>query len=418
LVNGTTYVFRVAALNTAGQGQFSDATVPVSPRSLPSAPSNVKALASDGAAQLTWSKPASEGSAPVTDYIIQSSLNNGVTWTILNDAVSPATAATVTGLSNGSSYRFRVATVTTAGQGDWSSPTTSISPVGVASAPTSVTAVVGEGQAVLSWSTPASAGGSTIVGYTVQWSSNGGTSWNTRTGVPATNTFTVSNLTNGVTYVFRVAAVNLVGTGAFSAATAPQTPLGLPQQVTKLEAVALSGGVRLTWMPPASTGGRPVSNYLIDYRTVDSADWIRFNGSPSTATTATVTGLMLGRGYVFRVTAVTSFGESGATETTNAVVPMNAPSRVSGRVINRAVVLGWTAPRPPARTRIVNYVIQYSSDAGANWITVNRAASAAPRAAVSGLVNGSSYVFRVAAVTPAGIGAFSASSALIRLNRR
>jgi len=419
LVNGTAYVFHVAALNGAGTGPYSVASAAITPRVLPSAPLNLQAEAGDGLAILTWTAPASAGSAPVLDYLVQSSGDNGVTWTTVNDGTSTATTATVAGLTNGAGYLFRVAAVSAAGQGSWATVSNGVTPVGLPSVPTNVAAAVANGQAVLTWSSPTNTGGLAIVDYVIQSSSNGGATWITlNDDVTGVTGLTVPNLTNGIAYIFRVAAVNSFGAGEFSDATAPQTSLAAPQAITNLIAVASARSVTLTWNAPASDGGRPVIDYAIDYHVTGSADWIRWNHAPSAATYAIVTGLALGRGYAFRVTAVTDYGSSVATESAGLVVCMNAPTRVTGRALNGAVSLGWVAPRPPAGTRTINYQIQYSTNSGATWTTVLRPASALPRATVGGLQNGRAYVFRVAAVTTVGVGAYSANSAILRPGRR
>jgi hypothetical protein len=95
----------------------------------------------------------------------------------------------------------------------------------VPAAPTSVTATGGNGQATVSWTAPTVLAQTPITDYTVQYSSNSGSSWTTvsRSASTATSA-TVTGLTNGTAYVFRVAAVNAVGTGAYSTASSAVTP--------------------------------------------------------------------------------------------------------------------------------------------------------------------------------------------------
>jgi ELWxxDGT repeat protein len=94
-------------------------------------------------------------------------------------------------------------------------------------APTGLAAVPGDGQAWLSWTAPASTGGSAITDYVIEYSNNGGANWSPLdNGVAPTTSATVTSLTNGVSYVFRVAAVNAVGTGP-AAVSSPVTPEAL-----------------------------------------------------------------------------------------------------------------------------------------------------------------------------------------------
>jgi uncharacterized delta-60 repeat protein len=81
-------------------------------------------------------------------------------------------------------------------------------------APSGVTGVAGDGQVFVSWVAPASSGGAVITDYVVEYSSDGGSSWSTFVDGTSTSTSaTVGGLSNGVSYVFRVSAVNAAGTG-------------------------------------------------------------------------------------------------------------------------------------------------------------------------------------------------------------
>jgi hypothetical protein len=85
-------------------------------------------------------------------------------------------------------------------------------------APTSVAAVRGPGEAVVSFLAPVSNGGAAITSYTVT-SSPGGV---TATG--ASSPITITGLTNGTSYTFTVAATNSVATGSASSASTAITP--------------------------------------------------------------------------------------------------------------------------------------------------------------------------------------------------
>ncbi len=100
----------------------------------------------------------------------------------------------------------------------------------VPGAPTMVSGFGGNTQAALSWNAPASNGGVAITGYSVTQSIDGmsysAVSAGTCTSAAASTATTclVSGLTNGMAYTFKVAAINSVGTGAASTASANITP--------------------------------------------------------------------------------------------------------------------------------------------------------------------------------------------------
>jgi hypothetical protein len=89
--------------------------------------------------------------------------------------------------------------------------------------PTGVTATAGNAAATVSWTAPASDPNAPIIGYDVQYSANGGpfTAVGPNFHTSTLTSHVVTGLTNGTPYVFQVAAINAVGTGASSAASSP-----------------------------------------------------------------------------------------------------------------------------------------------------------------------------------------------------
>ena len=101
----------------------------------------------------------------------------------------------------------------------------------VPGAPVSLSVSVNDtGKLDLSWSAPDSNGGSAVTGYKVQWKEAAG-SWDTPADVSQTTVAgtsqTVSGLTDGVEYTFRVLAVNSVGDS-----TAFTEESGTPKETT------------------------------------------------------------------------------------------------------------------------------------------------------------------------------------------
>jgi hypothetical protein len=212
LTNGTPYTFTVRANSVRGAGADSQASVAVTPRTTPGAPTGVAGTAGNAQATVRWTAPANNGGAAVTGYSVTAA-PGGRTCT-----TTGATSCAVTGLTNGTAYTFTVRAQNAAGLGTASTASAQVRPRTVPGAPRSVTATPGSRQVRLNWQAPASNGGANITAYRVQRSTNG-TTWTTVTSTASasTRTFTVTGLTNGTQYQFRVAAINVAGAGVFSA---------------------------------------------------------------------------------------------------------------------------------------------------------------------------------------------------------
>jgi hypothetical protein len=119
LDNGTRYYFRVAAVNKAGTGPFSDVAAAKTAKA-PSAPKSLKARSDNRSVKLSWSRPRSNGGASITDYVIEYATKRSGPWTTVDDGMSTSRSHTVRGLSNGTKYYFRVAASNAVGTGPWS----------------------------------------------------------------------------------------------------------------------------------------------------------------------------------------------------------------------------------------------------------------------------------------------------------
>lgn len=95
--------------NTTALSVQNVATLPGQPTGLTVAGSGPSEAGSSASVQasLTWTAPASNGGAPITDYLVEYRVSGG-SWQTFTRAASTATSATVTGLTGLSSVEFRV----------------------------------------------------------------------------------------------------------------------------------------------------------------------------------------------------------------------------------------------------------------------------------------------------------------------
>ncbi|MBM3677176.1 MAG: hypothetical protein FJW96_04735 [Actinobacteria bacterium] len=411
LVNGTAYTFTVAAVNAAGPGPESSPPVSATPAGPPGALSAVTGQPGNGQVALSWTAPASNGGSAITSYRISRYDAAGVFLASISTG-SAATSHTMTGLVNGTAYRFSVAATNGIGTGGDSPLSGSVTPAAVPGQVTGLTAAAGNEQVSLGWTPPASNGGSTILEYRVTRTPSGGSPVTTLTGSTATS-FTVTGLANGTAYAFTVAAVNTAGPGAESA-PAQATPFGPPAKVTGVSGVPGDGQVALSWVAP-SANGSPILRYTVTVS--DGSGGPSTVETPTAATSFTVTGLANGTPYTFTVAATNAAG-AGATSdpvaltpTAGATVP-DPPTRVSGTAGNEQVTVSWAAPASNDGSPISSYrVSRY--DANGGFLASVATGSATTSYTMTGLANGIAYRFSVAATNGVGTGADSILSATV-----
>ena len=136
------------------------------------------------------------------------------------------TSATITGLTNGVSYQFTVQASSLQGSSPFSAPSNTVTPFALVApgAPTGALAVAGDALASVSWTTPASDGGSPITSYTVTALIGGIPTAITAVVPGSAHSAFVTGLSNGTAYTFTVHATNAIGNGPESAASNSVTP--------------------------------------------------------------------------------------------------------------------------------------------------------------------------------------------------
>ena len=113
------------------------------PPEVPGVPTDLTGSLGEAAVTLSWTAPEDDGGAAVIDYVVQYSLDDGLTWTTVVDGSGNGTSTTVSGLTVGVAHRFSVAASNEAGTG--TTATVDLTPVDT-SAPTvsSASAAVSE----------------------------------------------------------------------------------------------------------------------------------------------------------------------------------------------------------------------------------------------------------------------------------
>ena len=250
-------------------------------------------------------------------------------------------------------------------------------------APTNLVATPGNAQVGLNWS--ASSGATS---YNVQRSTTSGGPYTT-IGSPTTTSYTDTGITNGTTYYYVVSAVNTAGqSGNSSQVTA--TPLAIPPAPTNLVATAGNAQVGLNWS--ASSGA---TSYNVQRSTTSGGPYTTI-GSPTT-TSYTDTAVTNETTYYYVVAAVNTAGQSAnssqVSATPLAIPPV--PTNLAATAGNAQVGLSWSAS-----SGATSYNVKRSTTSGGPYTTI--ASPTTMSYTDTGVTNGTSYYYVVAAVNAAG----------------
>jgi hypothetical protein len=279
-------------------------------------------------------------------------------------------------------------------------------------APTEVTATAGNASAQVSWQAP-DLGGASLSFYLVTSNPSGITT----TAVDTSTTIT--GLTNGTPYTFTVTATTVLGTGPASAPSNPVTPSAnatqtVPDAPSAVTAMAGVGQATVSWTAPHSTGGSPLTGYVV-VPSVSGVLGAAMMVTDPAATSTTVTGLTNGVTYTFTVAATNALGTSAASAPSNPVMPVAAQSvpdaptavQASGGVARATVT--WSLPVNNGGSPLTAFVI--TPYLGATALSpVRIEGGALTQGVVMGLTNGMAYTFTVAAINTIGTSAASAHS--------
>lgn len=383
LTNGTSYLFDIKANNARGASSSLNYTI-IPGATAPSAPIGLSATVTAAAnrATVTWLAPVSDGGSSIISYTVTSE-PGGFTSTTADGITL---TADVTGLTNGTSYIFRVNATNAVGTSSASFASVAVVPYTVPNAPTAVSAVPSNASCALTWSAPSDNGGSAITGYKITASPA-----ITPISIGVMTSYNVTGLTNGIEYVFYIQAINARGLSTaanFNAATPSPILPTAPRAVTTNVASAGSGEVIVSWLAPLDDGGAPITQYTV----TSSPDSITAQVDGDTLST-TVSGLTNGTSYTFTVIATNNIGNSPASSASAATIPYTVPgvpTVVSATSTNAAAILSWSAPASNGGNAITTYTL--TSSPASTIIT-----TASTTATVTGLINGTSYTFTVCA---------------------
>ncbi|XP_014724951.1 PREDICTED: myomesin-2 [Sturnus vulgaris] len=337
LAEGKPYVFRVLSANKNGISDPSEITEPIQPQDtivLPSAPGQVVATRNTKTSVVVqWDKPKHE--EDLYGYYIDYSVVGSNRWEPSNHKPIKYNRFVVHGLETGEQYVFRVKAANALGLSENSQESEAVTVQAALTCPSyphGITLLNCDGHSMtLGWKAPTYSGGSPILGYYMDKREANHQNWHEVNSSLITQTiYTVEDLIEDAFYEFKVAAANLVGIGQPSdpsehfkckAWTMPEPGPAYDLMICEIRNTSLV----LLWKAPVYEGKSPITGYLVDYKEVDSEDWITANEKPTPKRYFKVTDLHEGHTYVFKVRAVNDAGIGKSSEISEPVLVEERP---------------------------------------------------------------------------------------------
>ena len=179
-----------------------------------------------------------------------------------------------------------------------------------------------------------------------------------------------TGLPNGVTLRFRMRAENEFGFSQYGN-TATAFLAGPPSAPISAVATPTAGGAVLSWLPPATVNGLPITAYLAHY-TPQGGARVLASVMPPTARGITLTALQAATPHVFEVAAANGRGASPpALATTTPASPPDAPAGFTLAGGNRKLAASWSPPANTGGGAIVAYELRWRAVGGGAFATLS-----------------------------------------------
>lgn len=197
----------------------------------------------------------------------------------------------------------------------------------------------------------------------------------------------------------------------------PSPPTG-PLEITDISPDCST----LTWQPPKSDGGSPITNYVLEKLCLKGADpkWEKVSSFVRNLSYV-VPRLQAGEQYKFRVRAENQFGISEPLENVDPIIAkyqFNVPSQPDAPTARDMdatwVDLEWDVPHNGG-SKIIGYQVQHREASSSKWINASTDIVPHPSMRISNLRDGGEYEFRVLAKNAAGFSKPSPPSERIKL---
>ncbi|XP_078700696.1 titin-like [Branchiostoma floridae x Branchiostoma belcheri] len=412
LQEGTDYVFRVAAENLIGVGDFTEfppfkAMDPIGP---PGPPQNLEIYDSmDTEVSLSWDIPKYNGGSPIVGYVIECRKYGDRDWKKGHTtATEPDLKFTLTELPHMEEYEFAVKAVNEVGAGKQAvtdpyvvrekqvPPSLRLPPQLTFKAGTNVVldaALDGRPAPKVEW-----------------YKGDASLKPDQRTDISQSlidTICTVQHCTRNDAGTYFVTASNNSGKKSAECEVTIYGPPGPPQDLNIDSMTANT--CTLSWHHPKDDGGSPVTCYLVQRKEMPDGKWVLVKGDVPVCSFI-VPRLIEGKSYAFRVIAENKFGTGPGTETRPKMIksliklPGPPENPMITDVSRNMMIVCWEPPLDDGGSPITGYWLEKRDSNNQRWFKVSKAPIVGTRERVTGLYANVEYDFRTSAINAAGVG--------------
>ncbi|KAK0143528.1 Titin [Merluccius polli] len=367
-------------------------------------------------ASLSWEKPDYDGGSRIIGYYIEMQPQGSDEWVV---AMTTKTCdGTVTGLSTGKEYLFRVSAFNEKGKSD---------PRALAAAVTAKDLTI-QPSFRMAFNTFSVQTGEDlkieipVFGRPVpkvEWKKDGqAIKETTRLNVSSTassTTMRIKDASKEDSGKYTLTATSGAGTATEEITVVILDKPGPPTGPLKIEEVS-SNYVTLSWEPPQYTGGCQINNYIVEKRDTTTTAW-QIVSATIARTTIKVSNLRTGTEYQFRVSAENRYGKSSSILSAAVVAqyPFSEPAAPGTPFISAAtkdnMVVEWKPPSNNGGSPVLGYHLERKEKNSLLWTRLNKLLIPDARYKTTELEEGIEYEFKVYAENVAGLSPASKVSA-------
>jgi subtilisin family serine protease len=400
VAKGTSVSYRILANNRAGASAASNIVTFERAKSVPADVTYLSSVIKDGFITFSWRATSDNGGVPLLGYRLQ--IKQATQWTDASEVISALTAQVTLG-NPGETKTYRVVALNELGASTGGQERSVQMPFMAASAPKEFTVNLESNRIRFDWLAPDTTGGSSVTGYIVSVSSDGVSYRSVLSARSNQLSAFLTQMPRGQKVYYRIQAqTSGFATGLPSQPVEVSVPAVAPVDPQNLTARLVSNeGIVLTWLPPTSDGGSPVSVFRVEvnngsaWQTIGSTDKLTFTAPMGKA------GELL-RHRVLAVNEVGASLGSRIVQTQMGISPATPVRTVSASLVSGRLLLQWQAPEIMGG-RFSYYEVHQLTSNG----FVRVATTSSSSASVVPPVPGASSTYRVAAVTNAGLGSWS-----------